>query len=384
MKTLKEWFGLKDGRDNFKLKAREDAHLILCHDQDIREKVIGSIERRFAANEPIKMIIYGDWGVGKTHTANHIGWWLEHNKQHYPAKIVMQEVGDLKKTSRFDVLVRPFVEELGIDFLVDLTFEYQKKKGNTAKALREAGVSDYVASTFGKFNLAEKGSTPPPAVLEAFHVLQGRKPAPGYAAYGLGQQIIESKELYNVLFAIGEMYRTVHGHRLVFVADEAAQLEQVENDDTTKAHWVAVNREIFDDKNGTFGFIYTLTGKTNRLPEAIFDPQIQNRLGQSYLELRNLDKTDVEQYLVKLTAELVDSGKVKDMVAKGEIPKKDYDPACYPFSRAGYDRFVDFFQRSSENAKPRDISDRLDELGFIAIKSSKRLIDEDCLAKASM
>ena len=50
----------------------------------------------------------------------------------------------------------------------------------------------------------------------------------------------------------------------------------------------------------------------------------------------------------------------------------------------GFNLRADFFQRSSENAKPRDISDRLDELGFIAIKTSKRVIDEDCLNKANM
>ena len=330
------------------------------------------------------MVIYGDWGVGKTHTAHHIGWWLDQHRSSYPAKLVMEEVGDLERRSRFDVLVRPFVAAPGVDYLVDLAFEYQKKKGNTAKGLREAGVPDYIASTMSKFNLAEKGSTPPPAVMEAFQVLQGRKPATGYAAYGLGQQITESRDFYYVLYAIGEMHRTVHGHRLVFVADEAAQLEQVENDDTTKAHWVAVNREIFDDKNNTFGFIYTLTGKTNRLPEALWDPQIQNRIGQSYFELKNLDKTDVEQYLTKLMAELIDGSKVGAMVASAVIDKSQYDSSCYPFTRAAYDRFVDFFQRSSENAKPRDISDRLDELGFIAIKSNKHLIDEQCLDKASM
>ena len=121
MPTLNDWFCLKNGRDNFKLKVREDSNLILCHNNEIDNDIIGSIERRFAANEPIKMIIFGDWGVGKTHAANHIGWWLEQHKSEYPAKTVMIEVGDLERKSRFDALVRPFLDALGVPFLVSLS-----------------------------------------------------------------------------------------------------------------------------------------------------------------------------------------------------------------------------------------------------------------------
>jgi len=384
MPTLNDWFCLKNGRDNFKLKVREDSNLILCHNNEIDNDIIGSIERRFAANEPIKMIIFGDWGVGKTHAANHIGWWLEQHKSEYPAKTVMIEVGDLERKSRFDALVRPFLDALGVPFLVSLAEQYLKLKGNTVKALREAGVSDYIATTVSKFNLAVTGETPPAVVMDAFQILQGRKPGPGFASNGLGFQLTESREFFSVLCAIGEMYRAVHGHRLVFVADEAARLEEVDNDEATLAHWIAVNRDIFDDKNNSFGFIYTLTGKANRLPRAIWDPQIQNRIGQSAFELRNLARPDVEQYLTKLIDFLVDKSKVNSLVNAGTIDKDKFNLQSYPFITPARDRFVDFFQRSQENAKPRDISDRLDLLGFIAIKSGSRLIDDKCLEKANM
>ena len=384
MPTLKDWFCLTDSRDNFKLKVREDARLIFCHKDEIDNQIIGSIERRFVANEPIKMILYGDWGVGKTHTAYHIAWWLKQNRAEYPAQAVMIEVGDLERKSRFDVLVRPFLEELGVHALIDLAGSYLKSKGNTVKALKEAGISDYVASTFSKFNIAVSGETPPPVVMDAFHILQGRKPGPGFASNGLGLQLTESKDFFSVLCAVGEMYRAVHHHRLVFIADEAARLEEVSNDESTLAHWIAVNRDIFDDKNNTFGFIYTLAGKANRLPQAIWHPQIQNRIGQNTFELRTLAKPDVEQFLSKLVNEVVDRNKLNAVIAAGEIAAGSYVPAAYPFEQAARDRFIDFFQRTQENAKPRDISDRLDLLGFIAIKSGTRLIDESCLNKANM
>jgi len=384
MKTLRDWFCLKDERDNFKLRAREDANLIFCHAQEIQKDIIGSIELRFAANEPIKMLIYGDWGVGKTHAANHIRWWLAQHKETFPARPVMIEIGDLERKSRFDVLVRPFLDELGIETLIGLATDYQALQGNTVQALRDAGVPEYIATTIAKFNLAIKGSTPPSVVNDSFQILQGRKPGVGYSSNGLGFQIAESRDLFYVLYAIGEMYRVVSGHRLLFIADEAARLDEVSNDEATLAHWIAVNRDIFDDKNNTFGFIYTLTGRADRLPEAIWHPQIQNRIGQNAFELRTLNKPDVEEFLRQLIEHLIDRPKVEALVAQGAIDKAKYDSTCYPFEKEAHAEFVEFFQRTQENAKPRDICDRLDLVGFISIKSDTRLIGLPSLQKANM
>jgi hypothetical protein len=384
MPTLREWFFLKPGRDNFKLKAKEDSDLILCHESEIQQDIIGNIERRFAANEPIKMLLFGDWGVGKTHTANHIGWWLQNRGSDFPARTVMVEVGDLERKSRFDVLVRPFIDELGAEFLIGLAAAYQQKVGNAVHHLRTAGVPEYIAATLNKLNLAVPGQTPPQAVMDAIHVLQGRKPTATMASLGLGLQLVESKDLYYVLYAIGYMYLTVHGHRLIFIADEAARLDEVSNDESTEAHWIAVNRDIFDDKNAVFGFIYTLTGKPGRLPVAIWHPQIQNRIGQSAVELRTLAKQDVVDYVSKLMRVLVDMPAVKAAVSAGQIDVAKFDQATYPFDAHGLARFLDFFERTQENAKPRDISERLDQVGFLAMKSNSRLIDDDALDKANM
>jgi hypothetical protein len=384
MPTLQQWFCLKPNRDNFKLKVREDRNLILCHEAEIDQGILGSIEMRFAANEPIKMLIYGDWGVGKTHTAHHIGWWLDQNKATYPAKTVMIEVGDLDRRSKFEVLVRPFLEEIGLDGLVALSSDYLKTVGNVVQGLKKIGVPEYVATTISKFNIAQPGLTPPQVVNDAFQILQGRKPPSGGAAHGLGIQLTESKDLYYVLVAVGEMYRATKGHRLVFIADEAARLDEVENDEATLAHWIAVNRDIFDDANNTFGFIYTLTGKTNRLPRAIWEPQVQNRLGQNVHELKNLKKPDVEKYFEKLMDVLIDRTAVKQLVADGAIPSANYDEKFYPFAADAHAEFVDFFMRSQENSKPRDISERLNVLGFAAMKTGTRLITRESLRKANM
>src|SRR5262245_6043298 len=123
--TLNEWFFMKEDRSSFLPRIPEDARLVFCHQQLIQEDIVLSIQKRFATKKPIKMLIWGDWGVGKTHLTYHIRWWLDENKKDYPALPVLIEIGDITKKSRFDEIVRPFLDKLGIDFLIQLVHDYR-------------------------------------------------------------------------------------------------------------------------------------------------------------------------------------------------------------------------------------------------------------------
>ena len=385
--TLHNWFCLKEGRDSFKLKVRQDRDSIFCHEHKIKGEILRGIEMRYAANEPVKMLIFGDWGVGKTHAANHIRWWLESNAEEYPAKTVMIEIGDIEKKSRFDSIVRPLLDELGLDALIQLTRDYNtKEQDGIENALQAAGVEQYIATVFAKLMMATPGMTPPQVVQYAFSVLKGKKPPTGGAGMGLGDQLRESGEFYSVLLAIGQMHRTVHGHRILFIADEGAKLDDVADDDATDAHWIAANRAIFDDQNDVFGFIYTVSAKSARaMPNAIWHPQIQNRLStHNTFELANLDAGGVSDYLSRIIEAIVDKACVDGLVDSGAIERDGFDMGVYPFTPESKARFLDYWDHNQGDAKPRDISDKLNALGFVALKSETRLIDVACLEKASM
>lgn len=381
---LREWFCLKEGRDNFKPHNERDSRLVLCHEHLLHNEIQTSIELRFSANEPVKMLLFGDWGVGKTHAVNHIKWWLEDQKAEYPAFPVIIEIGDIDRSSRFDALVRPFLKKLGLDFVVDVVHGYKQQNPNLVQALRNVGVTPSVADAFAKFLLAMPGDTPPPNVKDSFEYLQGNKLTGEAARMGLGQQLTDSADFYSVLLGVGEMHRVVSGNRMIFIADEAAKLETVEANDTTQAHWVNANKLILDDNNTTFGFIYTISARRDQLPTALSEPQIMNRLGDNIHELKNLTPGSVESFLTRLVQEFVDQGTVDALVTSGEIIPTEFSWDYYPFTSAGRAEFVDHFDRSQEDAKPRDICNKLNDAAFIAVKTGKRLIDPDCLRTAKM
>jgi len=381
---LGDWFCMKDGRSSFLPELPKDAHLVFCHDDIIKNKIITGIEMRFATRKPIKMLIYGDWGVGKTHLMYHIRWWLQQNKADYPAYPVIIEIGDITKKSRFDDIVRPFLDALGLDFLINLVHQYRGKEPNVAKGLRDRGIASHIAEAFNKILLSSPGQPAVDLVVHSFEFLKGRKIA-GQATMGLSQPLDQSQDLYQVLLAIGEMYLTVNGERILFVADEAAKLENVDADEATQYHWVTANKLIFDDQNNSFGFIYTVTGKQEKqLPRAIWDPQIQNRLGKHAYRLDTLATGDVDSYLTKLLNEFIEWDKVQSLVDSGTINSAEYDRQSYPFTAEARLRFLDHFNRNQEDAKPRDISGSLDILGFQAGKKGKRLITADIFDSLDM
>jgi hypothetical protein len=382
--TLQDWFCMNAGRSSFLPRIPEDAELIFCHDAILQNDILASIEKAFSLNEPVKMLLYGDWGVGKTHLLYHICWWLEQNQTNFPAKPVVIEIGDLTRASRFDEVVRPFLDRLGLDAVIQLVQDYRGVRPNLGLGLREAGVAAHVAEAFAKLLLSAPGSPPAPLVVQAFEYLKGRNIGRAAAAAGLAEPLEQSRDFYDVLLSLGEMYRTVHNCRLLFIADEAAKLEAVEDDMGTQQHWVTVNKLIFSNENRTFGFIYTISGRRNDLPSALWEPQIQNRLGDNAFELANLATADVETYLRKLIESFVDQGKVQALVTAGTIPAGEYDAAAYPFTAAAKQQFLEYFNRTQENAKPRDISNKLNDVAFIAGKKQKRLIDEECLRAKNM
>lgn len=382
---LKDWFCLKPGRENFKPHNQKDRGLLLCHTALISENILTSLERRFAGSEPVKMLLYGDYGVGKTHTIHHIAWWLEQNKTGFPAFPIDIQVGDISKSTRFDKILKLFLDKLGLNLLIELTHEYQRKKtGSVAQALEAAGVPSQVAAAVNRLLMATPNTAPPPIAQTAFDYLRGQRLNAAAASLGFGEQLTDSSDLFGVLLAVGEVYKEVRNERIIFIADEAARIEAVDADDAARSHWVNVNTKIFDDNNNTFGFIYTISGARRNLPVALFETQIQNRLGDNVFEIMNLGPADVEQFLKKLVEEFVDHTAVEALVTTGGISKADYDWNAYPFTSPAREEFIEYFKRTQEKSKPRDIADKLNDVAFIAGKQGKRLIDADCLRKAQM
>lgn len=384
-KTLKEWFFIRGDRQNFKPNVRRDANVIFCHDKMIVDGARASIEKSFATGEPVKMMVYGDWGVGKTHTVQHIKWWLENEYDSFPTKVVFLELGDITKKTRFDLIIRAILDNIGLDEIVRLAGNYMGKTGTfLPDGLRQVGVGKDVADAYQKFLSASPGDVPTQLVTYALEHLKGGAVKEA-TSIGLTPQLVQSNEYFDVLVSLGHLYESVDGKHLIIIADEAAKLESVSGDEATESHWIAANRLIFDDNNTHFGFIYTLSARhPDDFPEVLIHQQIVSRLGESNLiELPNLSGPEAREFVKKLVMDFVDMEAVTALTASGE-GGSGFDKESYPFTKEGFEHFIEYWNLNQTKSKPRDIADKMNDAGFVALKTNKRLIDSACLTAANM
>ncbi len=378
MRTLGTWFHLRDGRRSFKPDPLIDKQQMFCH-QDVQAEVQFAIDKAFATGETIKLLLWGDWGVGKTHTLRHLEYWLGDHPSEYPSRVVYVEIGDVAKNSRFGVVHKDLLDGIGLQSTIDMCFKYMRQGNDLVSDLEGIGIPVGIRQAFHKFFVAVPGQAPPDIAVAAWNFLRGADVGKTGVQLGLGGQITDSKEYYYVLAALGHLVGKVESRQLVFLVDEASKLEAVSDVLEVERHWVNVNKMIFDQENRFFGFVYTVSGKADELPRALFEPQIENRLGKRVYELKTLGPDDVKRFLMNLRDSFVDRSLLDADAGKDTRGSKGYSWESFPFTARALDRFVEYFQRTQENSKPRDIVQRLDDAAFYAMKADNRLVDEGTL-----
>ncbi len=384
MLTLGEWFCLRGERLNFAPDTVKDREVLFCHDE-VQSDIQDGIEKAYATGATVKMLLYGDWGVGKTHSLRHLEYWLANHASEFPAFSVFVEIGDVYRKSNFSVIHRDLIDGVGLNKARELVFGFLQHSPDIMAGLRSIGVPDSIGSAFSKLLAAPPGTTPPPVVTTSWEYLRGINVGKDGIDIGLPSRLTDSKDFYYVLQGFGHLFKVVDCRQLIFLVDEASKLEAVGVDQEVTRHWINVNKMIFDQNNRYFGFVYTVSARAvDDVPQALYDPQIENRLGDRKYELKNLDAASVEVFLRRLVDKFVDRNRVEQNVTSGVIRASEYNWDSYPFIEQGLSRFVDYFERTQENSKPRDIAGKLDDAGFKAMKRGKRLIDEEILGSMNL
>jgi hypothetical protein len=380
MITLASWFYLASGRRSFKPDPLRDKEVMFCH-QEVQQSIQLAVERAFATDETIKLLLWGDWGVGKTHALRHLDYWLSKHVADYPTMTVFAKLGDVAKTSRFAVVHKDLLDGIGLDSAIQMVHQYIQQAGNLMAGLEGIGIPAAICQAYNKLLVATPGQAAPEIVVTAWNYLRGANVGKAGTSLGLQDQMLDSKDFYYTLAALGHIVAKVKGKQLVFLVDEAARLEAVSDSLEVERHWVNVNTLIFDQENRFFGLVYTVSGKSSDdIPRALFERQIENRLGNRKIELNNLPPDGVRQFIRQVTESFVDRSALEGDGQAQVTKNPDYAWDSYPFTQPAFERFVEYFQRTPENSKPRDIADRLDEAGFYAIKADQRLITETTLS----
>src|SRR4051794_19899285 len=103
LEDFAEWFCLKDHK-TFMVQPNRDPDFYFGR-SDLEQAIKSRLDRGILLQGVPKMVLYGAFGAGKTHTLYHIKWYLEHEVANTKFEVRYVEVPpDLSKKSKFVVL----------------------------------------------------------------------------------------------------------------------------------------------------------------------------------------------------------------------------------------------------------------------------------------
>src|SRR5437870_5987026 len=125
LETMQSWFGLKEEHKDFSIETDTDAALFFAR-HELDEHLQAMLRRSFRTSNPPKMVLYGDWGVGKTHTMRHMQYVIEHNED-FQATVVFVELPDINSRSTFQVAHAALLDAMGVDRAKQWVLQFQTR-----------------------------------------------------------------------------------------------------------------------------------------------------------------------------------------------------------------------------------------------------------------
>src|SRR5205085_11836371 len=112
------------------------------------ETLMAKLRRSFRTGNPPKLVLYGDWGVGKTHTMRHMKYKIA-NTEDFPAIVVFVELPDITAKATFQVAHAALLDALGFERARRWVLLYQTSHPENATTLiREFTQSGDIATAF--------------------------------------------------------------------------------------------------------------------------------------------------------------------------------------------------------------------------------------------
>lgn len=374
--TMQEWFGLKDEHRDFMIDYQNDARLFFAR-QDLNAQLMSLVTRSFRTGTPPKFVLYGDWGVGKTHTMRHIQYVIENNSD-FPAFVVFVELPDITSKSTFQVAHAALMDSLGFDAARRWMFRYQTANAESSQSLIQ-GVTNSGDIALAFMSLLGAGDQ----CRISWDWLRGISLSASDARLvGLPQVLDQSQQLVKVLQMMGRLCLAAENEMLVFMLDEVTKLNFVTNQDAVN-HWINAFKEIADLQAKEFGFIVSTSNQDiDDMALPLSDPQVVTRFGdQNYIPLRRLDEQEASVFLSNLLKEWIDQSKMDAIIEEyaAELEGESIMLGSFPFTDDAFKIAIQYCCRLGQQATPRDIQQSLDDLLNRSIDDGRHIVSASYL-----
>ena len=379
---LNERFCLKNDRKNFTINFRlnQEDRAAYFGKTKINNKIIEGIHERYMMGNQPKKYLYGQYGVGKTHTLFNIKYQLEESPEarankDYQVKCCFIDA-EFKEKTNYNYLHAQMMEALTLEKIKETVQEYLANNAGP-------DMEEKLRNDFGDANIARAiralGFAGEPITLWKW-LCGGSLSAAELTSYNLTRNMNTVSEMYRVL--VGIMRLLVNkGTYYLFLLDEMEGLRNIRNQDCRESFHDAF-RKIADDDNDVVGFIVSIyTISEDDIPDFIYAQDIVTRLNKANIHpLEYLaHDDDVRQFLKDLFALVVDDEKRKAKEEQGQISS---DLEYYPLTDEAMDEIVNLAISAPTASLPRNFISALNEGAVHAARRGSYVIDTDDLEPA--
>ena len=371
MDTMADWYGLKSDHNDFYIENDNHARLLFARSQ-LDDQLQGILRKSFRTGNPPKFVLYGDWGVGKTHTMRHVEY-VVGTTTGFNAQIVFVELPDITSKATFQIAHASLLDALGLQKVKNWMLLFQtKNESKSQDVIQRQTQSEDVARAF--LSLVGFGDT----ARICWDWLRGIELSGGEArSAGLPTSLAQSNQLVGVLRTLGRLSRDIDDKILVLMLDEATKLTSVSNGDAI-AHWVNAFKILSDKLTKEVGFIVSASFRDpDDMPQALSDEQIKSRFGENhYIQLQNFGPEETSEFIHALLGEWIDPTKRTGLLSnhKNEADGEGISDATFPFTAKALERFVEYACRNGNVTNPRDIQQALDDILNRAIDDGRHVV----------
>jgi len=370
--TIREYFGLK--APSFMLVPKTDYE---CYAGRTEEKSL--IADRIGAAADVesaaKLVLWGVYGGGKTHT------------QFYAGRKLLSELGidsvyidcpDLEKNSTFLDLYKEIMMSIGSDTAKSILQPHLLRVGDAQ--FRQFFGNQDVAAVCVKLVLSSPGSEDQ---TRAWRWLVGEQVGAAESIALGATAALTSREAARLLARLGEIYGEAKARKLVILIDELEKLENVTDPHGLETFETAF-RELAEKLQRHLGFICACTaGDYDAIPGPLARDAVSSRIGEgNYIPISQLKDDELKPFILELLTYVVDSDQAAKRIEELRGQGQSVSPNFYPFTEEAVEQIAAHVSEDPRNKTPRMISDLMNDAGTEAKRRGKKMIDEDAVREA--
>jgi len=337
-----EWFHLRDRqRATFELDPERGDARLWCGDPRIRETLKNALFGGIDRGVP-QLILYGEYGTGKTHALRHCEWMLKNDSKYGAVHILRIEWAGFGGRTRFVDLYRETMGRLGLPFISSLMRDHfgVHKELDIPRHLVDALGQDTDLRTVLR-RLARLDALPNMLHLPDAYTNLGWRWLTGHAlnqserkTLNVSASLVENANparLAALLQLWGHLLQRHHGKKLLLLYDEAEQAHQLERNRDALNSFTSAIRALFDRSQKDVGVLLAFYA-TDLYENALIRPDTYSRLNlpEQVIQLGVLaTAASRRDFLGRVLAELVESGQ----------------PEYHPFDQPAFDYFAEHCEK---------------------------------------